>query len=55
MQQDMSGSIVVISHQERILRIADEVILLTDGHIERIVPKGEPLEKLLTLQACRKL
>ena len=55
MQQDMAGSIVVISHQERILRIADEIILLTDGHIEKVVPKGQPLEKLLTMHACRKL
>jgi len=56
MQSDMAGSsIVVISHQERILRIADEIILLTDGHIEKVVPKGEPLEELLTMQACRKL
>ena len=55
MQKDMSGSIVVISHQERILRIADEIILLTDGHIEKVVPKGQPLEELLTMQACRKM
>lgn len=55
MQKDMSGSIVVISHQERILRIADEIILLTDGHIERVIQKGAPLEELLTMQACRKL
>ena len=56
MQSDMAGSsIVVISHQERILRIADEIILLTDGHIEKVVPKGEPLEELLTMQACRKM
>lgn len=55
MQKDMSGSIVVISHQERILRIADEIILLTDGHIEKVIQKGAPLEELLTMQACRKL
>ena len=29
------GSIVIISHQERILRIADEIIVLKDGKIER--------------------
>lgn len=55
MQKDMSGSIVVISHQERILRIADEIVMLTDGHIERVIPKGAPLEELLTMQACRKM
>ena len=55
MQKDLSGSIVVISHQERILKIADEIVLLTDGHIEKTIPKGDPMDDLMTFQACRKL
>ncbi|NLH01476.1 MAG: ATP-binding cassette domain-containing protein [Clostridiales bacterium] len=33
MRNKLEGSIIVISHQERILNIADEIILLTDGAI----------------------
>ena len=35
------SSIVIISHQERILRIADEIVVLKDGKIER---RGAPDE-----------
>jgi len=59
MQANLSGSIVVISHQERILRIADEIILLSDGVIEKVVPRGESLEAVIGIQdvtaSCRKL
>ena len=59
MQTNLSGSIVVISHQERILKIADEIILLSDGKIEKVVPRGEPLESFIDMQditaSCRKL
>lgn len=53
MRAKLSGSIVVISHQERILSIADEIILLTDGSIEKIVPHGQPLESLIKMQDVR--
>ena len=55
MQSAMDGSIVVISHQERILNIADEIVLLADGRIDRVVPHGEPLNTILGEQMCRKL
>lgn len=55
MREKLSGSIVVISHQERILNIADEVVLLADGRIEKIVPRGESLETIIGAQMCRKL
>jgi len=59
MQENLSGSIVVISHQERILKIADEVILLNDGKVEKTIRRGEPLESFIGLQdvlaTCRKL
>lgn len=55
MQSTMNGSIVVISHQERILNIADEIVLLANGEIERIVPHGEPLNAVLGEQFCKKM
>ena len=56
MRTRIDGSIVVISHQERILSIADEIVLLSDGHVEKVVPQGESLGAVLGEQAsCRKL
>ncbi len=53
MREKLSGSIIVISHQERILNIADEIVLLADGRIEKIVPHGEPLESFINMQDVR--
>lgn len=55
MREDLSGSIVVISHQERILNIADEIVLVSDGQIEKVMPHGEPLDDIMDLQSCRKM
>jgi Fe-S cluster assembly ATP-binding protein len=55
MQKSLSGSIVVISHQERILSIADEIVLIADGRIERVLPRGESLESVMQFPNCRKL
>ena len=41
------GSIAIISHQERIINIADEIILLTGGEIARIGSKEEIMPLLL--------
>ena len=40
------SSILIISHQERILNIADEIIVLKDGKLEYMGPKAEILPKL---------
>lgn len=50
-----SGSIVVISHQERILSIADEIVVLSEGEVEKILMHGESMESLMDLHICRKL
>ncbi len=55
MQRNLDGSILVISHQERILNIADEIILLADGMVDRIIPHGEPIDSLAVAPSCRKL
>ena len=39
-------SIVIISHQERIIDLADEIILLNGGMVEKMGPKEEMLEQL---------
>lgn len=41
------GSILIISHQERILNIADEIVVLAGGKIQDAGPKDEILPKLL--------
>ena len=56
MHQETNGSIVIISHQEKILNIADELILLTDGQVEKIGSKEEVLPLLLGQnQVCGRL
>lgn len=57
MHQEIQGSIAIISHQERILNIADEIVLLSNGQIEEIGSKEEILPKLLNKGAkpCHKL
>ncbi len=38
-RSSLNGSIIIISHQERILRIADEIVIVADGSIKA---QGEP-------------
>ncbi len=47
------GSIMIISHQERILNIADKVILLKNGEIDKIGTKDEILPHILMNSGCR--
>lgn len=52
-------TILFISHQERILNIADEIIVLADGKIEKQGPKEQILPSIIGTQyaadVCRKL
>lgn len=41
------SSILIISHQERILEIADEIIVVADGKIDRQGPRDEILPSLI--------
>ncbi len=41
-------STIIISHQERIMQLADDIIVLADGKIKDIGPKDEIFPKLLT-------
>ena len=47
MREKTDGSILIISHQERILNIADEIVVLADGRITKQGPKEEILPTLL--------
>ena len=46
LHKDLSGTTVVITHQERILDIADELILLKDGHIAYAGPQSNMIHQL---------
>lgn len=46
-QEIKNSSIVIISHQEKILNIADEIVLLSDGEIQAVGQKNEILPLLL--------
>ena len=54
-QQTAKGSTIIISHQERILNIADEIILMKQGKIEKIGKKDEMLNSLLIEPTCCKI
>ena len=47
MKESQSGTSVIISHQERILAIADEIVVIADGQITHQGPAGEMLPQLL--------
>lgn len=47
MHREIHGSILIISHQERILNIADEILVLTGGEVTSHGPKEEILPRLL--------
>lgn len=51
----IQGTTLIISHQERILNIADEVILMKEGKIEEIGNSKEILRKTLTKTECYKI
>ena len=47
MYEQTRGSILIISHQERILNIADKIVVIKDGQIEKEGPRSEILPALL--------
>lgn len=56
MHEETKGSILIISHQERILNIADQIILLSDGEIKKVGTRDEVMPELLGCgQPCRTL
>ena len=56
MRDEINGTILIISHQERILEIADRIIVINDGLVEKS-GKGEDVipELLYKSSMCQKL
>ncbi len=54
MYEKTKGTILIISHQERILDIADKIIVVADGRVAAYGTKNEILPELLNAQVgCR--
>ncbi len=50
--QKTQGSVLIISHQERILNIADRVIVIANGGVQNDGKKDDILPKILTSTTC---
>lgn len=56
MHEETKGTILIISHQERILNIADQIVLLSEGRIEKAGSREEIMPELLGAgRPCRTL
>ena len=55
MYEKIKGSIMIISHQERILSIADKIIVIADGKVEKVGRGSEIMPSLMDGSACRTL
>ncbi|MCR5776756.1 MAG: ATP-binding cassette domain-containing protein [Lachnospiraceae bacterium] len=60
MRKTVNGTIIIISHQERILNIADEIVVIENGKVKKQGPKDEVFPELLGTSsaanlACNKL
>lgn len=56
MHEEINGSILIISHQERILGLADRIVLLSGGQIRKVGSKEEVMPELLDCgQPCKTL
>lgn len=51
LHEEIHGSILIISHQERILNIADEIIVIADGKVVQAGSREEILPNLLDVSA----
>lgn len=57
-RKEIKGTTLIISHQERILNIADEIVLLSNGKVEKMGKKEEIMNCILEtehLGYCKKL
>ena len=59
-RESINGTIMIISHQERILNIADEIVVIENGRVKKQGTKEEIMPEILgtgsaTAPACSKL
>lgn len=54
-REETKGATLIISHQERILNIADEIVLMNNGKIEKVGNREEMLDKVLKRTQCYKV
>ena len=47
LHEKINGSILIISHQERIIDLADEIVMIRDGKIAKHGPKDEIFPQIL--------
>ena len=55
MYEKTQGNILIISHQERILNIADKIVVIADGQIQNVGRKEVILPQLLAADSCKRL
>jgi len=55
MHEKTQGNILIISHQERILNIADKIVVIADGQVQNVGKKEDVLSKLLAAESCKVL
>ena len=55
MHEKTKGNILIISHQERILNIADKIVVIANGQVQNVGTKNEILPKLLAAESCKVL
>ncbi len=53
MHEKTQGNILIISHQERILNIADRIVVIADGRIREQGERQNVLPKLLAAETCK--
>lgn len=55
MYEKTRGNILIISHQERILSIADKIVVISKGKVEKQGTREEILPSLIGTEACKML
>lgn len=58
LRKNLKGSLIIISHQERILKVADEIILINEGVVAEKGPRETVMDKVVSAgkiaAPCRK-